>query len=433
MLNSYKQTIESVVRDDLCAGCGTCVGICPRDAIEMVIDHGQGIYLPHLDKERCNQCGICFESCPGHIIDFKQLNQEIFGKEPDDIVWGNFLHCYMGHATDYDIRFNSASGGLVTTLLIFALEQGIIDGALVSRMREDRPLEPQPFIARTSEEIISAAKSKYCPVPANIALKEILKEEGRYAVVGLPCHIQGIRKAERINRKLKERIVVHFGLLCQHTDRFTETEFILKMNNIKKEQVLRLEYRGHGWPGAMTIYLKDGTIKSVSHFDYMTLHGLRLFSPWHCMMCPDLSSELADITFMDSWLPDVLAQEKVGKSIIITRTELGETICQGAKSNKVIEVERIACSKADQAQGGLMLHAKNREVILILSKVFRHPVPDYNTNRVRPALINYLLALGIYFNAVVSSKVYLGWLFAPLAHIEPWVFHVIRRLYRKNN
>jgi coenzyme F420 hydrogenase subunit beta len=47
----------------------------------------------------------------------------------------------------------------------FALEEGIIDGALVTRMKKDRPLEPEPFIARTREEIIEASKSKYCGVP----------------------------------------------------------------------------------------------------------------------------------------------------------------------------------------------------------------------------------------------------------------------------
>ena len=195
-----KNTIESVVNDELCTGCGTCVGICPLSAVAIVKNNSKGIYLPQLDNERCNQCGICLDACPGHSVDFQQLNLDIFGKEPEDILLGNYLNCYVGHATDYEIRYNSASGGLVTALLIFALEEGLIDGALVTKMSEQNPLEPQPFIARTKEQIISAAKSKYCPVPANIALKEILKEDGKFAVVGLPCHVHGIRKAEAINK-----------------------------------------------------------------------------------------------------------------------------------------------------------------------------------------------------------------------------------------
>ena len=108
-------------------------------------------------------------------------------------------------------------------VLISALEKNLIDGALVTRMKKDNPLESEAFIARTKEEIISASKSKYCPVAANISLKQILKEEGRFAVVGLPCHLHGIRKAEKINKALGKKIVFHFGLLCSHMVNFIGT------------------------------------------------------------------------------------------------------------------------------------------------------------------------------------------------------------------
>ncbi|MCK4454585.1 4Fe-4S binding protein, partial [Candidatus Parcubacteria bacterium] len=141
--------IFTVVKHDLCTGCGTCVSLCPNEAIELVIDKKKGIHIPEIDENRCNNCGICYKICPGHEVDFKTLNLEIFGKEPEDVLIGNYLNCYVGHATNYDIRYNSASGGLITQLLIFALEEGIIDGALVTRMKRDSPLEPEPFIART--------------------------------------------------------------------------------------------------------------------------------------------------------------------------------------------------------------------------------------------------------------------------------------------
>ena len=36
---------------------------------------------------------------------------------------GRYLGCYVGHACDGSMRYNSASGGMVRALLIFALEQ----------------------------------------------------------------------------------------------------------------------------------------------------------------------------------------------------------------------------------------------------------------------------------------------------------------------
>ena len=261
-------TIASVVKDGLCTGCGTCIALCPKEAIELTINKKKGIYIPKLNEEKCNKCGICYKVCPGHEVDFKVLNLEIFGKEPEDILIGNYLNCYIGHSTDYDIRYNSASGGLVTALLIHMLEDGLIDGALVTRMKRDKPLEPEPFIARTKEEIIEARGSKYCPVPANVALREILEAEEweRFAVVGLPCHIHGIRKAEQINKKLKERIVLHIGIVCNHAPTILATEFLLEKIKVKKEDVKKLDYRGEGWPGGMAITTKNGNKIFVPHF-----------------------------------------------------------------------------------------------------------------------------------------------------------------------
>jgi coenzyme F420 hydrogenase subunit beta len=233
------KTIKSVVKNDLCTGCGTCIALCPEEAIKLTINEKKGIYVPEVNEEKCNNCGICYEVCPGHSVDFKGLNLETFGKEPKDVLIGNYLNCYIGHSTDYGIRYNSSSGGLVTQLLIFALEEGIIDGALVTRTKKDNPLEPEPFIARTKEEVIEATKSKYCPVPVNIVLKEILnsKEGEKFAVVGLPCHIHGIRKAEQINKKLKEKIVLHIGIFCSHTPNFWGTELLFERMKIKREDI----------------------------------------------------------------------------------------------------------------------------------------------------------------------------------------------------
>ena len=149
---------------------------------------------------------------------------------------GSYLKCCIGHATESGVRYKASSGGVVTGLLIYALEHGIIDGALVTRMNKERPWEPEPFIAKTRDEVIEASKSKYCPVPANIMIKELLNahEGEKFAVVGLPCHIQGIRKAEQIYKKLKARVVLHIGLFCSHTDTFWLTDYLLKSMDVQK-------------------------------------------------------------------------------------------------------------------------------------------------------------------------------------------------------
>jgi len=123
----------------------------------------------------------------------------------------------MGYATDHSMRWTGQSGGLVTALLVFALEEGLIDGAVVTRMSKSDPLSPETVVAESKKEILNASKSKYCPVPLNVAVKEVLKKNGKYAIVGIPCQIHGIRKLEMIESKLKNKIILHLGLFCSHT------------------------------------------------------------------------------------------------------------------------------------------------------------------------------------------------------------------------
>ena len=394
------KTVKSVVKNNLCTGCGTCVALCPNEAIKLTINEKKGIYVPELNEEKCNNCGICYEICPGHEVDFKQLNLEIFGKNPENVLIGNYLNCYIGHSTDYDIRYNSASGGLITQLLIFALDEEIIDGALVTRMKKDNHLEPEPFIARTKEEIIEASKSKYCPVPANIALKEILEsEEGeKFAVVGLPCHIHGIRKAEQINKKLREKIVLHIGIFCSHTPNFWGTELLLERMKIKRGGVNKLDYRGEGWPGSMKICLKEGELLLLLP-DYWSFVGSDFFTPTRCLMCSDGVCELADISFGDAWLPE-LSDDKIGKSIIISKNEIGEQLLQAMKFKNKIGMNKVGAEKVVQSQQS-MIYSK-KKILNSRIKLLRGHI-KYN-NVLKSDISDYFLALYLCLTEYIFSK-----------------------------
>ena len=399
-------TVKEVVKNDLCTGCGTCIALCPNEALELTINGKKGVYEPKLDAEKCNNCGTCLKVCPGHEVDFKDLNFDIFGKKADDILIGNHINCYIGHATDYKIRYNSASGGLVTQLMIFAFEEGIIDGALVVKMKKDNPLEPETFIARTKEELIDASKSKYCPVPANVALKEILnsKEGERFAVVGLPCHIHGIRKAEQMNKKLKEKIILHLGIFCKHTVNFIGTEFLLQKMNIRKEDVTKIDYRSEGWPGNILIEFKNGSKKFITHDNFSIIaYGLFLFIPVRCILCSDQTCELSDISFGDAWLPE-LTDDKIGTSILISRNKIGEELLQSAILKKRIELDKISSNKLAQSQGMMRFKKNDLKVRISLFKLLGKGVPIYNSELLKPRLSAYLTNILIYLHVFIASK-----------------------------
>jgi len=333
--------LRRIIEAGLCLGCGTCAGICPNNAIKM--NSSEGLHVPEIDDEKCTSCRLCFLSCPGYSVDFNSLSHRTFNEKYEPTLVGNFSSCYVGYSNNSQIRFDSTSGGLITELLIFALENNFIDGVITTRMRSDNPLEPETFIARTPQEIIEASKSKYCPVAPNVCLKEIRSENGRFAAVGLPCHIHGIRKAEMISNEVAEKIVLKLGLLCSHTVNFSGTHFLLKKLGLTKDEIIKISYRGEGWPGFMSIKTKGGIIKKIPLFgswnSYWPLFSSFFFTPLRCIMCPDQTAELADISFGDAWLPE-FKNERKGMSIIISRTKNGEYLL-----NSMVKANRVSLTK----------------------------------------------------------------------------------------
>ena len=394
------KNIGIVVKNNLCTGCGTCAGVCPTNAITMCKSISHGLFLPEVNEEECTDCGFCLRCCPGYALDMQQFNASLFGKEPEDSLVGNYVCSYVGYSNDIHLRSDASSGGIVTQLLIFALEEGIIDGVLVSRMKKSSPLEPEPFIAKTKEEIIAASKSKYCPVPMNVALREIIEQRGKFAVVGLPCHMHGIRLAESVINGLKEKIVMHVGLFCSHTVNFHGTEFLLDKYGINAQDVSLINYRGNGWPGSMSIQLKNGR-KLTKQFDgswnaYWNVFTCFFFTPIRCMMCPDQSNEFSDISVGDAWLSD-FKHTNLGQSVMISRSRDIEKLLHLMESSKLISLKRILPNKVHESQN-FSLDFKKKKIggrfflfkLLGMNVPIVNPMPTFRGLTCFNALLAYL-------------------------------------------
>jgi coenzyme F420 hydrogenase subunit beta len=316
----------------------------------MVVKKGR--YVPQWEKHRCNHCDLCREACPGHGIDFEKFKDALFAGIPEDITLGRYLGCYVGHAMDKNVRYHSTSGGLVSSLLVFALEQGLIDAALVTRMRRDDPLKPEPFLARTREEILSAARSKYCPVATNAALQEILESDDRIAVVGLPCQIQGIRKAEQRIPRLARQIRYRLSLACSLNFSFRGTERFLHHLGLAPERVAAFEYRSRGRPGSVRIRMKDGTEWTIPYAE--CYRQLAPYSLQRCTLCHDSLGELSDLTCGNAWIvnpqydlprlgtrPAIAQTDSAGSTFAVSRTSEAEELLEWAASDGAVELSEL--------------------------------------------------------------------------------------------
>jgi coenzyme F420 hydrogenase subunit beta len=325
----------------------------------MRIDDRFGHFIPKVN-ENCVDCNLCIKVCPGYEMDFDDVCK-ISNELNNNINVGCYSKCYVGYSSDTNIRYNSASGGLITQILCYLLDEKRIDGALVTTMDPNNPLEPLAFLAFTKDEIVKASKSKYCPVSLADGFKQIMQREGKFAVVGLPCHIHGLRKAEALLPKLKGKIMLRLGLLCSHMVSFHGVNFILNKIGVSPSNVAEINYRGEGWPGFMSIKTRKG--KSVklpligSWFSYWPVFSSYLFTPKRCLMCPDQMAELADAAFGDAWLPE-FRNDKVGRSIIISKSTIVDEILAQMSLEKKIALKNIPVEKIERSQESNIIFKK---------------------------------------------------------------------------
>ncbi len=60
------------IDEDLCDGCGECIGLCPTGALKK---SGGRVFL---DESRCILCGKCIKHCPAHAVSMKKHGVALF-------------------------------------------------------------------------------------------------------------------------------------------------------------------------------------------------------------------------------------------------------------------------------------------------------------------------------------------------------------------
>jgi coenzyme F420 hydrogenase subunit beta len=362
-------TVEVVKRRRLCTSCGVCAGVCPTRAIEMVVAQ-HGTWVPSVDAERCSRCGICLKVCAGHAFSFEDNNISAFGKLPECPEIGNFEGIHAAWCTDAEIRGKCQSGGVTSALLIDLLSRGVIDGAVVTRWTPRNPLQAEAFVARTRAEVLEAVGSKYCPVPVGLAIREVLETDGKYAFVGTACQIQSLRKAESLDGRLKDRILLRVGLFCIGVFTLHFFEYVLRRVGLSAGDVQSFQYRDKQC--AVRIATHDGRALGVDG-RWGRLAPRPFFTAWRCQLCGDKLNEFADIALGDCRVARAYGAEtseapsyygKLGKSHVITRTSLAEQILRDMQRRGIVELtsltwaETLCTTSVSEKKLGLHVFAR---------------------------------------------------------------------------
>jgi len=317
---SFEESLaKSVVATGKCVGCGTCVVVCPFNCLEYAEEK------PNLIKE-CKVCGICAQTCPQYEWSWSKAESFVFGREKKaEEEFGIYRRLAIAQAKNDKILKVCQDGGVVTALLLFALEKGLIDGAIVAGTSQEKPFYPTPKLATTSEEILECAGTKYSYSPNILALAEGVKQKkASMAFVGTPCQIRAIRKMQMVGlKKYTSPLKFLIGLMCSEC--FTYEGLLEK--HIHKTLGFDLkDVRKMNIKGKLLVTTKS-EVKTIP------LADTKQYARKSCRFCDDFSSELADVSAGGLGLEDW--------TFVAIRTKQGEEFFEGAERADVIKTRSV--------------------------------------------------------------------------------------------
>ncbi len=340
----WAELFTEVVTSGLCTGCAACVVVCPYDVLEY--DDSNGRYKPfHVDADggpdNCTHgikgCTLCTRACPRFRTWEPEIDTHLFGRErTDDEIAGVSMDIVLARATDPEVHGKGQDGGLVSALLIWALEHDMIDAALVSALEGDgTSWKAIPAVARNREDVLATAGSRYTYSANTMAYAEATEGGAeRIALVGMGCQtsappVMAARRAGKVAR----RFTLNIGLLCSKTfDDAIFPELFEARYGLKREEIVKMNIKG-----VFQVWMKDGSYHEVP------LKESHAWTREGCKSCPDFAAEHADISTggigaFNDW------------TLTMIRTERGREVF-----NSMLEAGAIETRPVDEDPGAIVL------------------------------------------------------------------------------
>lgn len=346
MSNSFKDLYERVIkgglfRKSMCSVCGACVAVCPKNLLsfrEHVFFYEEGLEFrveKTLLKEiisECIDCGLCYDACPQINFDLLETEKIIYGEFSSKTnIIGYFRKILSAKAVDQFIAENGQSGGVVTAIIKYLLENNVVDGAIVTLEEPSLPGKPIPYIITKDNitELLKSQKSKYFSSAALVALRHAIENIGlnSLAIVLLPCQVHALVKMRLLGKykNIINHVKVTIGLFCFGTYWYKPfSDWLKRKYNIDLSEVNRMRMTGR----AFIIEMNDG--RTISGKKDETLKLIKE----SCKHCKDFANVLADISVGEIGSPE-------GWSTVIARTKIGEEIVNEAEIKGYIRTKDI--------------------------------------------------------------------------------------------
>ncbi len=307
-LENFGRLNQEVIRSGVCTACGTCISVCPEKALVMEDE------VPKL-VGKCTACGVCYRACPRTITSVKALV-------------GDYIAAFIGKSALEKVK--GQDGGVVTSLLMYAFDKGLIDAAVVTMRSEEEPWKPVARVVTDSEELLKSSGSVYSHSQTIEALVEAIEKGYRsIAFVGTPCNIDAVAKMQSqpfglLHLFMKARIL-KVGLFCMDSfsyeglKEFFEVEQGIPLSSISKMGIAAGKFN--------IVYDEDKTMA-------WPVKELDRYRSTSCHYCRDLTSEKADISVGSVGSPE-------GYSTILVRSGVANELLEDAMENGYLVLEPL--------------------------------------------------------------------------------------------
>ncbi len=364
---------DRIVQTQLCAGCGACAAIAP-DIVTMTRTDDGFLRPKTTRKLDRDQRRAIAEVCPGQ-------RQHGLSEAPfTHRLWGGYHDVMTGWSTDPELRFEAASGGALSATLLWLLETRQVDAVLSVGADTRDPLANVARVSRTRGDIIDQAASRYGPSMPLAHVAQRLDEPDRYAFVGKPCDVAGLRNWAKIDPRIDQVFPIKLSFFCAGVPSLQGARDVVQRMGMNPRDVARFRFRGRGWPGHASAVDRGGASAQLSYQeswgDVLSKHVQH-----RCRICADGIGLAADIVFADAWATDAAGRptfaERDGQSLLMSRTSFGASLLSNAIAEGAIAARPTDISAIAPMQPG---QKRRREELLgrLAGRVLAGlPVPRY--------------------------------------------------------
>lgn len=335
-----------------CCGCNACGDVCTKNAISFKTDI-EGFWYPEVNKDLCNDCGLCEKVCP--IL-----------QPADKVLRYDEPRVFAAYTKNDAIRTDSTSGGIHSMLAQTMYEKNAYVGGAV--YNEDHTVSQ--IIDDDPDLLPEIRSSKYLQSDASGVYKDIrtkLREGREVFFCGCPCQVQALYKF--LGNKEYDNLTT-CDFICRGVNSpkvFLKYMDMLERQYGAKATEIKFKNKKWGWHNfSMRVNFANGQEYCKDRYHDLFFIGYLQagnFTRPSCYECHFKGfPQKADITLADFWgienLDRSMDQDR-GTSLVMINSDKGNRLFNAIKDEiKWKEFSMAEAQKGNPAMDGSLQSAK---------------------------------------------------------------------------